>query len=138
MTRRQAGGSITAVDDELGFDLLAASLRADSADLAAFAEALATKLSEALPDRTAVERGGGMFSRTKHVRAISVRMDDGVYSIAFAGGSASAERRTDVRGVTIKRDTLGVDAWIDELSRSLAELASRSEHTRSSLGRLLQ
>jgi hypothetical protein len=127
------------VDDELGFDLLAASLRADSADLAAFAEALATKLEEALPDRCAVERrGDGMFSRTKHVRAISVRMDDGVYSIAFAGGAATAERRTEVRGVTIKRDALAVDAWIDALSRSLAELATRSEQTRSSLGRLLQ
>jgi hypothetical protein len=127
------------VDEELGFDLLAASLRADSADLAAFAEALAAKLEEALPDRTQVERrGDGMFSRTKHVRVISVRMDDGVYSIVFDGGSASAERRTDVRGVTIKRDALPVDEWIDALSRALAELAARSEQARTSLGRLLQ
>jgi len=127
------------VDEELGFDLLAASLRADSADLAAFAEALAAKLEEALPDRTQVERrGDGMFSRTKHVRVISVRMDHGVYSIVFDGGSASAERRTDVRGVTIKRDALPVDEWIDALSRALAELAARSEQARTSLGRLLQ
>ncbi len=127
------------MDEELGFDLLAASLRADSADLAAFAEALAAKLEEALPDRTQVERrGDGMFSRTKHVRVISVRMDDGVYSIVFDGGSASAERRTDVRGVTIKRDALPVDEWIDALSRALAELAARSEQARTSLGRLLQ
>jgi len=127
------------VDEELGFDLLAASLRADSADLAAFAEALAAKLEEALPDRTQVERrGDGMFSRSKHVRVISVRMDDGVYSIVFDGGSASAERRTDVRGVTIKRDALPVDEWIDALSRALAELAARSEQARTSLGRLLQ
>ena len=127
------------MDEELGFDLLAASLRADSADLAAFAEALAAKLEEALPDRTQVERrGDGMFSRTKHVRVISVRMDDGVYSIVFDGGAASAERRTDVRGVTIKRDALPVDEWIDALSRALAELAARSEQARTSLGRLLQ
>ncbi len=127
------------MDEELGFDLLAASLRADSADLAAFAEALAAKLEEALPDRTQVERrGDGMFSRSKHVRVISVRMDDGVYSIVFDGGSASAERRTDVRGVTIKRDALPVDEWIDALSRALAELAARSEQARTSLGRLLQ
>ncbi|HUZ83565.1 MAG TPA: hypothetical protein VMU66_02630 [Gaiellales bacterium] len=127
------------MEDDLGFDILAASLRADRADLSAFAEALSGKLEDALPERTAVvRRGEGMLSRRKRVRSIAVRMDDAVYGIAFEGGSAEAERRTEVRGVTIRREPLAVDEWIDGLSRSLAELAARSEQARVSLGRLLE
>ena len=43
------------------FDLLAASLRADAADLKTFMEVLATKLSDALPNMVRVEREGGLF-----------------------------------------------------------------------------
>ena len=52
--------------DDLGFELLASSLRADTGDLKAFVEALATKLEGALPSQTSVQRkSSGLFSKTK-------------------------------------------------------------------------
>lgn len=127
------------MEDGLGFDLVAASLRADGTDLAAFAEALGGKLEDALPGRTTVvRRGDGMLSRHKRVRAIEVRMDDCVYAIGFDRGDAQAERRTEVRGVILRREPIDVDGWIEALSRSLAELAQRSERDRIALGRLLE
>ena len=127
------------MEEGLGLDLVAASLRADGTDLAAFAEALGGKLEDALPGRTTVvRRGDGMLSRHKRVRSIEVRMDDCVYAIVFDRGDAQAERRTEVRGVILRRDRIDVEGWIDALSRSLSELAQRSDRDRESLGRLLE
>ena len=44
--------------EDPGFELVAASLRADATDLAAFVEALAVKLEGALPGSVRVERRG--------------------------------------------------------------------------------
>src|SRR5437763_869041 len=62
--------------EDPGFELVAASLRADATDLAAFVEALAVKLEGALPDSVRVERRGGLFSREKRVRRLSVVLAD--------------------------------------------------------------
>jgi len=51
--------------EEGSFDMVAAGLRADAADLDAFVEALAVKLEGALPGRVAIARHGGLFSRSK-------------------------------------------------------------------------
>jgi hypothetical protein len=52
-------------EDGLGFELLAASLRADETDARAFLAALATKLEGALPAQTRVERvRDGLFKGT--------------------------------------------------------------------------
>ena len=49
--------------EEGSFDMVAAGLRADAADLDAFVEALAVKLEGALPGRVTIARQGGLFSR---------------------------------------------------------------------------
>ena len=57
---------------DLDIDLVTASLRADTSDLRAFVEALATKLEDAMPGAVTVERRReGMFG-PKRVRRISV------------------------------------------------------------------
>src|SRR2546423_181318 len=57
--------------EDPGFELVAASLRADATDLAAFVEALAVKLEGALPGSVRVERrGGGLFSREERLRTL--------------------------------------------------------------------
>jgi hypothetical protein len=126
--------------EEPGFDLVAASLRADTTDLAAFVEALAVKLEDALPGDVAVERsGGGLLGRgQRSVRRIAVTMEGGRYDLERAGSQLQTSRRSEVRGIVIKSEPLGLDEWIDALSRELTERARRSEQSRIALQRLLE
>jgi hypothetical protein len=48
-----------------------------------------------------------------------------------------AEVRQIVRGVTIKRSTVGIDEWLVALAGVLARLADRSAAAREALGNLL-
>jgi hypothetical protein len=125
--------------DDPGFDLVAASLRADTTDLNAFVEALAVKLEGALPDSVRVDRkGGGLLSREKRVRRISVGMDEARYDLERVGESIEASRCNEVRGIVIKSERLGLDEWIDALSRELMNRAQQSERSMLALQRLLE
>ncbi|HEX8732324.1 MAG TPA: hypothetical protein VF725_09735 [Ktedonobacterales bacterium] len=120
------------------FELFAASLRADATDAIAFLEALATKLGGALPQRTQVEREGGLFNRAHHVRRIAVRLGEWEYALAAEpGGSLAASRTHAVRGITLKSEPLGLEDWIAELSAELEELAQASQQDGAALRRLL-
>jgi hypothetical protein len=125
--------------DDPGFELVAASLRADATDLAAFVEALAVKLEGALPGSVRVERrGDGLFSREKRVRRISVSFDEIRYDLERENGTLRTSRRSEVRGIVIKSEPLDLDAWIEALSRELATQARESERARIALERLLE
>jgi len=125
--------------DDPGFDLVAASLRADTTDLNAFVEALAVKLEGALPDSVRVDRkGGGLLSREKRVRRISIGMDEARYDLERNGESIEASRCNEVRGIVIKSERLGLDEWIDALSRELTSRAQQSERSMLALQRLLE
>jgi hypothetical protein len=126
--------------EDPGFDLVAASLRADTTDLVAFVEALAVKLEGALPgDVTVTRKGGGLLSRgTRRVQRISVGMDEGRYDLEWAGQQIQTSRCNEVRGIVIKSERLGLDEWIDALSRELTERARQSERSRVAIQRLLE
>jgi hypothetical protein len=126
--------------EDPGFDLVAASLRADTTDLVAFVEALAVKLEGALPGDVAVERsGGGLLGRgQRQVRRIAVTMEGGRYDLERDGSQIETSRCNEVRGIVIKSERLGLDEWIDALSRELAERARQSEQSRIALQRLLE
>jgi hypothetical protein len=125
------------VADAPDLDLLAASLRADTGDSAAFLEALATRLEGALPGQVEVERKGRLFGGAKRVRRIGVRLGDAEYVLEADGGAVAARRRTVVRGIAVKSEELAVEAWIDALSADLLALARSSERGRAALERLL-
>jgi len=118
-------------------DALAASLRADAAESAVFLEVLAGKLEQALPEQVEVERKGRLFGGAKTVRRIDVRMGDAHYEIEGEGGVLAARRSRIVRGITLKSESLPVDAWIDALTAELVMAADRSEQGRAALQRLL-
>ena len=125
--------------EDPGFDLVAASLRADTTDLNAFVEALAVKLEGALPESVKVDRsGGGLLSRAKRVRRISIGMDEGRFDLERVGDSIQTSRCSEVRGIVIKSERLGLDEWIDALSRELTDRAQQSERSRLALQRLLE
>jgi hypothetical protein len=122
----------------MGFDLLAASLRADATDTKAFLEALATKLGGALPHRVRVERGGGLFSHDHPVRQITVNFGDWQYLVSAApDGALEASRTHAVRGIALKSERTPLDEWIEGLSAALADLSRSSLQDRMALQRLL-
>ena len=123
--------------DAPDLDLLASSLRADAGDTAAFLDALAARLEGAFPGQVEVERKGRLFGGAKRVRRIAVRLGDTHYEVESDGGAVSARRRNVVRGIALKSEDLGLDAWIDGLSRDLLALAQDSERGRAALERLL-
>jgi hypothetical protein len=123
---------------EGSFDMVAAGLRADATDLNAFVEALAVKLDGALPGRVAIARRGGLFSRSKAVREISVDMGDCRYTLASDAGRIETTRRNEVRGIAIKSEHLELDDWIAALSRELEAAARESAEGRQALERLLE
>jgi hypothetical protein len=125
------------VVDEPGFDLLAAALRADASDLRAFAEALAVKLDQALPEQARVQRRGGLLSREHRVRSIEVTFGEICYRLDVDGGSLDPCRQRKVRGIVLRTERLALDEWIDGLSRELAALAASSEQSRAALARML-
>ena len=125
--------------DEQSFDLIAARLRADAVDVAAFVEALAVKLEGALPGRvTVVRRGAGLFDRRKHVRGIAVVLGDRRYQLDCRDGAVDASCRNEVRGIAIRSERLELDDWIAALSRELAAHAQESEQGRLALERMLE
>ncbi len=124
--------------DEGSFDMVAAGLRADATDLNAFVEALAVKLEGALPGRVTIARQGGLFSRSKGVREISVDMGDSRYSLVSNGGRIETTRRNEVRGIAIKSEPLELDEGIAALSRELEAAARESADGRQALERLLE
>lgn len=124
--------------EDLGFELLASSLRAETGDMKAFVEALAVKLEGALPDRTTVQRkGGGLFGGQKRVAQISVDMGDQRFELMANNGRIECRRCKAVRGIVLKTEQVPLEEWIDELSRELTTAAQQSEQARMALERLL-
>ncbi len=124
--------------EPLQVDLLAASLRADSADLKAFMEALATKLEGALPNQTKVVRQGGIFAKEHPVKEITVTLGDYQYRISRERqGPLVTQRVKVVRGIALKTEQLPMEQWIDELAEALAEEAAHSMQAHIALERFL-
>ena len=123
---------------EPSFDLDAAGLRADGADLATGVEVLAAKLEGALPQECRVERRRrSLFDRRQEVRAIEVRLGTNRYALRLERGDVSAMREQEVRGVVIKREPLDLASWVQGLADQLREQAATSARAREALERLV-
>lgn len=124
-------------DTGIDLDMLAASLRADSSDLGAFVESLATKLEEAVPARVRVERRrSGMFG-PKAVRSFALDLGDRRLELRTDDGGVQTRCARLSGGIVLKNEVLETDAWLAALSEALAAEAARSEATRQALERLL-
>ncbi len=124
-------------DDGLDIDLLAASLRADVSDLGAFVEALAIKLEEAVPGGVRVERRRAGLFGAKRVSRIAVDAGDQRLELRASDGRIDTRCARLSGGIVLKSDVLPTDAWLEMLSRALADEARSSQTTRRALERLL-
>jgi hypothetical protein len=127
-------------EGEGGFDLAAAGLRVDGADLATSVKVLASKLEQALPGVTRVERrGGGLLGRgEKQVRRVQVELGSCCYELAVDGPRVQGFRERQSGGIAIKRESLDPDAWIAALTTDLRAEAERSAQARTALEELLR
>jgi hypothetical protein len=129
----------SAPDPELDFDLVAAGLRADGGELRISLEVLASKLAQALPQRTSVKRrGGGLLGRSeRRVCALSVDLGQCRYELTVNGDRVLGLRVREVGGVAIKREPLDPEAWVAALTQELRAEAQRSAQARQALASLL-
>ena len=126
------------LSEPLRMEMFAASLRADSSDVKAFLEALATKLEGSLPNQTLVTRHSGLFTREHPVKEIVVTLGEYQYRISRERqGGLVALRAKVVRGIVLKTEQLPVEQWIDELAGALAQIAAQSAQARAALERFL-
>jgi hypothetical protein len=124
--------------ESMRMELFAASIRAGKADINTFLDALAIKLEGSLPEYTKIIRQGSIFSREHSVKEIVVSLGEYQYRIGREKqGPLGTKRSHTVQGIILKTEQIPVDVWIDELSQSLAQLASRSAQSRASLERFL-
>ncbi|HUA10941.1 MAG TPA: hypothetical protein VMA83_02955 [Solirubrobacteraceae bacterium] len=128
------------MDAQEGFDLAAAGLRGDGAELLTAVEILASKLEQALPTQTRVQRsGGGLLGRgAKRVSEVRVELATATYLLDVKNGRVEGFRQREVGGISIKREALGPDEWIAALTNDLGTEAERSSQARSALDDLLR
>ena len=118
-------------------DLVAAALRADLSDIAAFVESLATRLELALPGLVEIKRVRSGFRGPKLVSEITVVSGDQRLVLQRDGGRVSAVRSRVSGGIAIKTEALDIDAWLIVLSAAVADQAQRSERTRLALQQIV-
>jgi hypothetical protein len=118
-------------------DLLAASFRADAADVDAFVESLAVKLEQAMPGRVRVHRWRGGLRGPKRVQRIVLDAGDRRLELRLSGGAIETSTSRLSGGIVLKTERMSVDEWISALSEAVAAEAERSTVTRQALERLL-
>lgn len=120
------------------FDLLAASLRADAADLKTFLEVLANKMSDALPNMVRVERAGGLFQKEHPVQSIHIQIEEHGYEIRRVAGGLEARLNHQVRGIVLKNEVMRLEQWIEALSAHLTKHAESSASARNALDHMVR
>lgn len=119
------------------FDLSAAGLRADGAELATTVEVLAAKLENALPGRTEVRRRGRRpLSRDRRVSELVVNLTSR-FRLETEDGRVACWRQKIVGGISIKNEPLELAEWLRELVEELDASSGETARARTELERLL-
>ena len=129
-------------DNEQDIELLAAALRADGTDVAAFTRVVVATLAATLPaglvdverKRTMADRLSGRDGEPTAVRA---RFATRELELRHGPGGAETEIRTVVHGVVLSRQRVPVSEWVRALAEELNALAASSADARAALARLL-
>jgi len=123
--------------------MLAAALRADTRDLATYAEVLAATLGETLPPGAVeLERRRSLANRLRGeqgaVALVRAHVEGAVLELEPVPGQPPRTRIiTEVGGVVISRREVSIEEWCHTLAERLAEQARTSEAARIALARLL-
>lgn len=124
------------------FDLLAAALRRDAADLEVYARVLTGTLADALPPgAVSVQRKRGMADRLAgregRVERLEVGLGEQRLVLNIAQGRPVGEVCKEVRGVVLSRRQVELDVWVRELASAVSERARSDARARAALERLV-
>lgn len=133
---------MTEPGDAPSFDLVAAALRADSADVAVYARVLTDSLGDSLPEGVVtVDRERSVSDRMRgrpgEVAKITVRLGDQMLTLAVRRGQPVAEICREVRGVVLSRRPVQVTEWAAELAKALVAYADQNAQAAQVLRRLV-
>lgn len=133
---------MTEPGDAVSLDLVAAALRADSADVAVYARVLTDSLGDALPEGVVtVDRERSVSDRMRgrpgEVAKITVRLGDQMLTLAVRRGQPVAEICREVRGVVLSRRPVQVTEWAAELAKALVAYADQNAQAAEVLRRLV-
>jgi hypothetical protein len=118
--------------------LIAAALRSDRADVESLTRVLTSVLGDALPPgMVEVERKRSLADRMNGREGTPVALTVTTPDVQLVLKGSSAEVRQIVRGVTIKRSTVGIEEWLVALAGVLSKLAGNSAAAREALTNLL-
>jgi hypothetical protein len=124
-------------NDPLDIDLLAASLRADEAELGSFVEAVAAKLEAAMPGAVQVQRGRDGLFGPKRVQRVAVDAGGRRLEMRRAGTGIETTSSRVSGGIVLKSEAVDTRTWLAALGEAVAAEARRSETAREALERLL-
>jgi hypothetical protein len=133
---------MTEPGDAVSLDLVAAALRADSADVTVYARVLTDSLGDALPEGVVtVDRERSVSDRMRgrpgEVAKITVRLGDQMLTLAVRRGQPVAEICREVRGVVLSRRPVQVTEWAAELAKALVAYADQNAQAAEVLRRLI-
>lgn len=131
-----------ASDDGLSLEMVMAALRADSSDVAIYAQVLTESLGDSLPPGSvSVERARTMADRVQNrpgtVTRVSVRLGEKTMTLGVQRGAPVAEICHEVRGIVLSRTAVPVAQWAAELAKGLVEHAERNAEAATALRRLV-
>ena len=128
--------------DSLSLEMVVAALRADSSDIAIYANVLTQSLGESLPPGcVSVERSRSMADRMQNrpgtVTRIVVRLGEKTLTLGTQRGAPVAEICHEVRGIVLSRTTVPIAEWAAELAASLVSYAEQNAAAADALRRLV-
>jgi len=123
-------------------DLVAAAIRADTADLDSYHRVLSATVADLLPvgmvevdrERSMKDRMAGREGKATSIR---IRLGDVTLELVTRHGGLVATSARQVRGVVISRQEISVAEWTQQLAQHLAKLAAQSADARTALAKLL-
>jgi len=111
---------------EPDLDTVAASLHLDASDIGVFFQVFCSKLLDTVPGSVEVQREGGLFKKDHPIRKITVRAGEDVFEAELKRGSVACRHAHSVRGIVLRSEDLGFDAWRKSLVQVLANQAQIS------------
>jgi hypothetical protein len=128
------------VSSDEAFDLPAAALRQDRAELESSIVVLASTLEQAIPRFVSVERRkvGGFRSKRTEVKRIIVTLGDERFELVAADRGLQCTRNKVVRGITLSHEELTTSEWIAALLGAVGRTAEVTERDRAALEGLLR
>jgi len=120
-------------DDAFDFDMAAATVQSNAADVHMMLRLLVKQLSGVLGKRLVVERAGGLLRRSDDIRAVQLTMGDDVLRADVDGDAVRCTVGHSSGGIRIRSERVGMDEWLKHLLRCLQAEAAHSETARVAL-----